>query len=63
MQIRHVGHPQTKSTSTGLKTRRYIGMWNSGLKSLLDAVGEDFYVDFAFAGAVEFGEEDALPAA
>jgi hypothetical protein len=29
----------------------------------LDAVGEDLYVEFAFAGAVEFGEENALPAA
>jgi hypothetical protein len=28
----------------------------------LDAIGEDFYVDFAFAGPVEFGKEDALPA-
>ena len=28
-----------------------------------DAVGDDFDVEVAFARAVEFGEEDALPAA
>ena len=28
-----------------------------------DAVGENFHVEMPFAGAVEFSEEDALPAA
>ena len=30
---------------------------------LSDAVGKDFYVEVTLAGTVEFGEEDALPAA
>ena len=33
------------------------------VRGTLDAVGEDFDVDVAFAGAVELGEENALPAA